>query len=296
MQFPEPFLSNIKHSFGEAGEIFLASLPALIKEASQRWQLTDIQPVSNLSYNFVAFAQRGRDKVMLKIGVPHRELISEMAALILFNGDGACQIIDCDEGKGFLLIEQLQPGKMLADLEDDDERTRIAIEVMKKIWRPAPETGKFIQLEDWFAELENIRPAFDGTTGPYPKELLEKVESFLPELFKDEHYLIHGDFHHFNILSSERGWLAIDPKGVIGPWGYEVGPLMRNMWESSMDSAQFEVRAKRRVDLLHEGLGWEREQLIQWSTAHALLSSWWDYPNGDWQCSLRCANIFAGLK
>ena len=296
MQFPEPFISNIKHSFGEAGETFLASLPALIEEASQRWQLTEVQPVSNLSYNFVAFATRGRDKVILKIGVPNRELVSEMEALKLFNGEGACQIIDCDEEKGFLLIEQLQPGKMLSELENDDERTRIALQVMKKIWRPAPEMGKFIRLKDWFAELENIRPTFNGMTGPYPKELVEQVESSLPELFADEHHLIHGDFHHFNVLSSERGWLAIDPKGVIGPCGYEIGPLMINPWDNSMGSAQFEVRAKRRVSLLREGLGWEREKIIQWSTAHALLSSWWDYPNGDWTYSLRCVNIFSGLK
>jgi streptomycin 6-kinase len=219
-----------------------------------------------------------------------------MEALKLFNGDGACRLIDCDEEKGFLLIEQLQPGTMLAELEDDDECTRIAIRVMKKIWQPVSEKEKFIRLEDWFAELKNIRPTFDGETGPYPKELLERVESLLPELFADEHHLIHGDFHHFNVLSSERGWLAIDPKGVIGPTGYEIGPLMLNPWDNSMGNAQFEVRAKRRVNLLSEELGWERGKIIQWSTAHALLSSWWDYPNGDWEYSLRCANIFSGLK
>ena len=304
MQFPEPFTSNIRHSFGETGKKFLTDLPALIEEASQLWELTEVQPVPNLSYNFVAFAKRGHEKVILKIGVPNRELVSEMEALQLFNGDGACQILDYDEEKGFLLIEQLQPGRMLAELEDDDERTHIAIQVMKKIWRPAPDAGKFIRLKDWFAELQNIRPSFDGTTGPYPNGLLERVESFLPELFTDEHHLIHGDFHHFNVLSSERGWLAIDPKGVIGPTGYEIGPLMLNPWDNSMGSAQpalslierFEVRAKRRVDLLSEGLGWEREKIIQWSTAHAVLSSWWDYPAGDWRYSLRCARIFSELK
>lgn len=296
MQFPEPFTSNIRHAFGVAGETFLTSLPALIEEASQRWHLTDVQPVSNLSYNFVAFARRGHDNVILKIGVPNRELVSEMAALRLFNEDGICQLLDCDEEKGFLLLERLTPGSMLSELDDDDERTQIAMEVMNQIRRPVPENGKFIRLEDWFAELKNIRPTFNGETGPYPKELLERVEAFLPELFADEHQLIHGDFHHFNVLSSERGWLAIDPKGVIGPSGYEIGPLMINPWDNSMGSAQFEVRAKRRVDILCGGLGWAREKIIQWSTAHAVLSSWWDYPSGDWAYSLRCARIFFGLK
>ncbi len=38
-------------------------------------------------------------QVVLKIGVPKRELKSEMAALRLFDGDGACRLIDYDEEK-----------------------------------------------------------------------------------------------------------------------------------------------------------------------------------------------------
>ncbi|MBI3167453.1 MAG: hypothetical protein HYZ22_03185 [Chloroflexi bacterium] len=296
MQFPEPFTSNIRHAFAEAGEEFLANLPALIEEASHRWKLTDIQPVSNLSYNFVAFARQAQEDVILKIGVPHPELISEMNALKLFDGDGTCRLLDFDEEKGFLLLERLKPGKMLAELEDDDERTHIAIEVMKKIRRPAPEHGNFIRLEGWFAKLKNLRTAFDGGTGPFPKEIVDRFESFLPELFADDPYLIHGDFHHFNVLSSDRGWLAIDPKGVVGPAGYEIGPLMLNPWNNSMDEIQFKVRAKRRVDILSEGLEWAREKIIQWSTAHAVLSAWWDYPAGNWVYSLRCAKIFNDIS
>ena len=59
-----------------------------------------------------------------------------MAALRLFNGEGACRLIDYDEEKGFLLLERLNPGVMLSTLEDDEEATHIAAEVMKKIWRP----------------------------------------------------------------------------------------------------------------------------------------------------------------
>jgi len=301
MQFPSPFTRNIRRSFGEKGGHFLTALPTLINESSQRWGLINIQPVPNLSYNFVAFAKQGKEDVILKIGVPNPELNSEISALKLFNGEGACCLLDCDEEKGFLLIERLHPGMTLADIEDDDERTHIAIEVMKNLILLKREASLllhdgFIKLSDWFAELEKIRPQFNGGTGPFPKAVLERVESFLPELFAEEHLLIHGDFHHFNILSSERGWLAIDPKGVIGPAGYEIGPLMLNPWNNSMDRNSFKVRAKKRVDILHERLGWERESIIQWSMAHAVLSAWWDYPNGDWEYSLRCADIFSEIK
>ena len=136
MQLPDSFITTIQKAFKEDGERFLAVLPALIDEASDRWGLTDVQPVPNLSYNFVAFAKRAKEDVMLKIGIPNPELNSEMAALKLFDGDGACQLLACDEERGFLLLERLNPGTVLADITDDDERTNIAVDVMQKIWRP----------------------------------------------------------------------------------------------------------------------------------------------------------------
>jgi streptomycin 6-kinase len=172
------------------------------------------------------------------------------------------------------------------------------VDVMQKIWREAPANNNFIQLSDWFNGLKRIRPHFNGGTGPFPKQLLERVESFLPELFADKNIkLMHGDFHHFNILSSERGWLMIDPKGVIGPVGYEVGPLMINPWNSISDRINFRVRAGRRVSILAERLGWERETIINWATAHAVLSAWWNIEGReDWNYSLLCAEIFSEIK
>lgn len=303
MQLPDSFIKTFTSAFKKDGEAFLAVLPSLIDEASQRWGLSNVVPVSNLSFYFVAFAKRGGEDVILKMGVPNFEFSSEMAALKLFNGNGACQLIDCDEERGFLLLERLKPGTMLAELEDDDKRTHIAVDVMLNIQHVGgvtpPIQDNFIQLSDWFDELKTVRPKFDGRTGPFPKEIFERVESFLPELFADKDVkLIHGDFHHFNILKSEeRGWLIIDPKGVIGPAGYEVGPLMINPWNSLSDGISFKVQSERRIDILRERLGWEREKLIRWSLAHSVLSSWWDFESGlDWEYSLNCAKVFSEIK
>ncbi len=312
MQLPDSFITTIQKAFKEDGEKFLAVLPALIDEFSARWNLTDVQPVPNLSFNFVAFAKRkpsplaplplGEGGVILKIGVPHIELQSEIAALKLFNGDGACQLLESDAERGAFLLERLTPGTMLAELEDDDERTHIAVDVMLNLQRRGgvtpPLRDKFIKLSDWFDELKTVRPKFDGGTGPFPKEIFERVESFLPELFADEDVkLIHGDFHHFNILNSERGWLVIDPKGVIGPAGYEIGPLMINPWGSFSDGTSFQIKTERRIDIFRERLGWEREKIIRWATAHSVLSAWWDFESGlDWEYSLNCAKVFAEIK
>jgi streptomycin 6-kinase len=58
----------------------------------------------------------------------------------------------------------------------------------------------------------------------------------------------------------------------------------------------------RRVSILSERLGWERETILGWATAHAVLSAWWCMEGEDtadeacWQYSLWCAEIFSGIK
>ena len=317
------FIRTIENGYGEDGKQFVTNLPVLVEECSQRWSLTDVRPVPNLSYNFVAFAKRrspalplgrsAQDEVVLKIGVPNRELTSEMAALRLFNGEGACRLIDSDEEKGVLLLERLKPGVMLSTMEDDEEATRIAAQVMLNIWKPleslesvstlaqeqAPVLQKFIRLSDWFNGLRRLRAMFNGGTGPLDEKLVDRVDASVKDFFAENHkpVLMHGDFHHFNILSSERGWLVIDPKGVIGPAGYEVGPFLMNPWGDLLNGSNYRLMMKRRIDILHEELGFERERLREWGLAHAVLSAWWSIEeNGDWRYAASFAEMIAELR
>jgi streptomycin 6-kinase len=318
LNLPQEFIRTIENGYGEDGKQFIRNLPRLVDVCSQRWGLTNVRPVPNLSYNFVSFAKRGDDKVVLKIGVPNRELTSEMAALHLFNGEGACRLIDYDEEKGFLLLERLQSGVMLAAIEDDEKATHIAAEVMSKIWRTLesdssmhsqgvlsetqeqdPGLQKFIKLSDWFDGLKRLRATFNGGTGPLNEKLVDRVEHSVKEFFAENHQpvLMHGDFHHFNILSSERGWVVIDPKGVIGPAGYEVGPLLINPWGDLLSGNNYRQMTTRRIDILHERLGFERERIREWGLAHAVLSAWWSIEdNGDWRYAANFAEMIADLS
>ena len=286
MNLPPEFVSNIQNVFKENGYAFLKALPDLIAEASIRWNLTDVHPAPTLSYNFVAFAKRDHENIVLKMGVPNREMLSEIEALRLFDGDGACKLLAYDEEKCWMLLERLNPGEMLVTLKDDEEATHIAAEVMMKIWRgldtlatngDSSSVSKFIKLSDWFDALKRIRPTFGGTTGPFNEKILQRVERWISEAFTENHHsvLMHGDFHHYNILSSERGWLIIDPKGVMGPAGYEVGPLLMNPWGDLLNGNNYRLMTKRRIDILHEHLGFERERIHAWGLAHAVLSAWW---------------------
>lgn len=312
MNLPLEFISNVQGVLQEDGRRYVDALPDLVAEASVQWGLTDVQHVPNLSYNFVAFANRGESQVILKIGLPNRETWSEMAALRLFNGEGACKLLEYDKEKYWMLLERLNPGVMLATMEDDEQATHIAAEVMKRIWRGLDtsfatnaqdystnnDNSNFIQLTDWFfGGFERLRKMFNGGTGPLDGKLVERTESSVKDFFAENHspVLMHGDFHHFNVLSSERGWLVIDPKGVIGPAGYEVGPFMMNPWGSFSDGISRQLIEKR-IDILHEHLGFERERIREWTLAHAVLSAWWGIEDSTgWEYSQAFAELIASI-
>jgi streptomycin 6-kinase len=119
--------------------------------------------------------------------------------------------------------------------------------------------------------------------------------ALLPSLFADSSppLLIHGDLHHFNILLSQRGWLAIDPKGVIGPPGYECGPLLINPMPQLPYLNDAVSLTRRRIAILSERLGFSREQVRAWGFCHAMLSAFWDITeeNSGWEYSQACAEL-----
>jgi streptomycin 6-kinase len=333
LDLPPEFIRTIQNTFGEDGKRWLDSFPALLTEATRRWGLTEIQPVPNLSYNFVALAALNTEsnvsrrwmqsqvpfeddktlhsQVVFKLGVPHSELTSEIAALQHYAGRGTCRLLDADAEKGMLLLERLQPGNMLSTLEDDDRTTHIAADVMKSLWECSNDfsrlittevvTTKFIQLKDWFDGFQRLRQLFSGGTGPLPKRLVETVEALSSDLLSENknETLLHGDFHHFNVLDSARGWLAIDPKGVIGPRGYELGPFLINPLPDFLNGNSPLVQTQRRISILSEMLGMERERIRAWGLCHAVLSAWWCIEGNDpvgREYSVRCAEVFRQVR
>jgi streptomycin 6-kinase len=278
MNLPPTFINNVTRAFEESGRRYLAALPELLADAARRWDLTLGEPFL-LSYNYVCAATRvDGSPTVLKVGVPNNELTSEINVLRVYAGQGACRLYESDSKTGMLLLERLVPGTMLAALEDDDQATRIAADVMCAIQRPVPVGDGFLSLRGWFGELKNLRPRYGGATGPFPEKTVETVEGLVRDLFAEDRpqVLLHGDFHHFNILLSGRGWLVIDPKGVVGPAEYEVGPLLMNPW-GKMPAGQAAIqRTRQRIAILAERTGFEPRRLLAWAVCHSLLSAWWD--------------------
>ena len=171
-----------------------------------------------------------------------------------------------------LLLERLMPGTPLASLSDDDAATRLAGQVMRQLRRPLAAGHPFPTVERWASGLARLREQFGGGTGPLPEPLVAQAEGLFLELLASSAapVLLHGDLHHDNILAAERApWLALDPKGVAGEPAYEVCALMRN------PRPQPAAVLARRASILAEVLEIDRQRILAWSFAHAVLSAWW---------------------
>jgi len=232
MTLPPNFARSQVELYGTAGAEWLKRLPILIAECEQRWSLTVGAPFEPLSYNFVAPAVRANGKdVVLKVGFPNPELLSEIEALRIFDGRGIVQLLKAYRDQGVMLLERLKPGTPLSSIINDQRVTSIAAQVMRQLWQPVPPGHSFPTVEKWAAGLNRLRQRFDGGTGPLPSHLVEEAERLFEELIgsMDEAALLHGDLHHDNILAAERQpWLALDLKGLVGEPAYEVGALLRN--------------------------------------------------------------------
>ena len=267
--------------YGAEGEEWLGRLPRIVHECAERWSLKVAEPFQPLSYNWVAPAT-GSDgaPLVLKVGFPCPEIRREIDSLRLYDGRGIARLLESDADLGALLLERLQPGVMLDSEDDETKATIIAAGVMRQLWRPAPANHQFQTVADWGKGFERLHQRFDGGVGPFPTEMVTEAEETFASLLATsaEPVVLHGDLHHFNILSAEREpWLAIDPKGVVGERAYEVGAFMRNPWPELLSRPDVGVIMSRRLDVFSESLTIDRQRLRAWAFSQAVLSAWWSF-------------------
>ena len=147
------------------------------------------------------------------------ETNEEADALKLWAGKGAVPLLRQDRSRRALLLGRARPGDDLASLDDDDA-TSIAVDVGRTLWRPAG--APFRRVGDHVPRWLD-RPA----EGP-GRRLLPVARRLLARLEIGATTLVHGDFHHHNLLSSGSGYVAIDPKPMLGEPEYDVAPFLWN--------------------------------------------------------------------
>lgn len=92
--------------------------------------------------------------------------------------------------------------------------------------------------------------------------------------------LLHGDLHHRNVLGSERGWLMIDPQGLVGEDCYEVANVFGNPL-GHPDMVLRQERPRRLAAFFARELGFDPARILAWAFVHSCISAVWSRKDGD---------------
>ena len=205
---------------------------------------------------------------MLKIARHPEERLSGLL-MTWWSGEGAARVIAHDGNA--LLLERAIGHCSLAEMArngQDDEASRIICAVAAKLHaaRP-PSPPSLIPLTQWFDELGSVALRHGGIL----RQSLETSRELLNK--PQEIVVLHGDIHHGNILDAgPRGWLAIDPKGLIGERGFDFANIFCN---PDLKTAVASERLARQATVVAEAAHLDRRRLLQWILAYAGLSAAW---------------------
>jgi streptomycin 6-kinase len=264
---------NMINIYGEKGKRWLADLPNLILNIGSTYGLSNLQPVKNLSYNYVISGLQGSQAIILKLGLDSDGFKQEATALNAFAGFGVVKMLA--ENEGLLLLERALPGDSLKSYfpKLDDVAIRICAQCLIQLHKaPLPEANIFPHIKDWLAILDK--------NWDIPENYLEKARQLRDSLLQtsNKEVLLHGDLHHDNILQSHNGWLVIDPKGVIGEPTYEVAAFIRNpltLLDDLQNITAVQAIIQNRITRFSELLDLPSQRILDWCFVQAVLSWAW---------------------
>ena len=242
------------------------------------WNVTVVE-IRETEGSLLGFGLSNGRRVVLKVSSLSDEMNSG-TVLEAFQGAGTVRVHKSDHGA--VLLERLDPATELVELVRsgrDDEATHILANTIGLMANHEPPPG-CPTLFDWVRGFDRYLSEHSG--GPISLQLVREAESVYRNLALSQRQtmLLHGDLHHYNVLfDSTRGWISIDPKGVVGELEYELGAIIRNPVELP-DFYISRAVIERRLMQLTEALGLDYDRALRWTFAQAVLSAIWEVEDG----------------
>lgn len=240
-------------------------LATMLGHYLDRWELTpDGEPIITRTSRLLP-VRSGGTSAMLKIALVDEERIGGRL-MNWWNGHGAARVMAHDENA--ILMERAEAGTSLADFarSRDDDASRIICAVLGQLHAPRDQPpAALVPLTDWFEPLRaaaEARAGLFGIAAAKASDLLAGQQDIVA---------LHGDMHHGNVLDfGPRGWLAIDPKGLIGDRYFDYANIFCN---PDHEIATRPGRLSRQIGVVAEAAHLQHSRLLAWVVAWAGLSA-----------------------
>ena len=132
-----------------------------------------------------------------------------------------------------LLLMRARPGTDLSSQLDEADATAVAVQLAQRLWRPAQ------------PPFRPVVPAVNGwieRAGAQGSPLAPLARELLAELDPPADWVVHGDFHHHNILRDGDRYVAIDPKPYLSEREYDVASFLWNPMGNRLDDRELVER------------------------------------------------------
>lgn len=239
-----------------------------------RWQLEPDGAPSETSTGALLPVHRNAEPAMLKLFLEEEEK-SGATLLGWWAGDGAAFVIKADGCA--ILMERASGQRSLTKMSAtgrDDEATDILCSVAAALHRkrPHPPPDNLIPLETRFRALFARAEDFGGilpSCAAHACSLLDRQADIRP---------LHGDLHHANVLDfGSRGFLAIDPKGLLGERAFDFANIFCNpdLADPALRIARDPAMFQHRLGQIARQARIDPERLLRWIAAWGGLSATW---------------------
>ncbi|HGY5135589.1 MULTISPECIES: aminoglycoside phosphotransferase family protein [Citrobacter] len=249
-----------------------------------RWGLTpDGQPLETHTSQLLPVVTKDGQKAILKLTDDDSER-NGCELMVWWNGNGAAKVLA--HAAGAILLERATGAGSLADMSwsgNDAQACRIICHAASRLHLPRnASTPALTPLLYWFRCLAPAAKKHGGILTH-----CAEVANVLLSSPQNE-VVLHGDLHHGNIIDfGTKGWLAIDPKGLVGERGFDYANIFTNpdLADPTKPVAIEPEIFTQRVNIVSEIAKIERQRLLMWIIAWCGLSSAWLLQEGD------CATI-----
>lgn len=201
---------------------------------------------------------RGADFIAWRAGVGCVELLERSDDILLMEHAGAETLRDVLFRDG-----------------DDDAATEIAADVLLTYHQPSqqPPPSSLLTLPRYFESLFR-KAEQDRTYGV--ESIYVEAATLAQELIDRQRDVkpLHGDLHHENIMRSGRGWIIIDPAGLIGDAALDVANMFSNPLDR-FDLTRSEARIASMAAIFSKALQRDERVLLQYAFAYGCLSAAW---------------------
>ncbi|MDD4124369.1 MAG: aminoglycoside phosphotransferase family protein [Eubacteriales bacterium] len=235
-EYSIPVNMNTDKIISHFGDEFYQSLLTMLAEYREEWELDNLKQIDYYSVNclFKCTSKR-HGECVLKIGKSSDEAQAEYNALSEYAGSRFCRVYEADISNGALLIEQIIPGAQLRAVSDIEKRLDLFCGVFVGLHKQPSDKSKYPTYMGWVTRIAAFMR--DKTDFRELSDHMNEAEKICRDLcgkYTGE-MLLHGDFHHDNILlGGDNQYHIIDPKGVVGDRVFDIPRFILNEFEDDI--------------------------------------------------------------